>query len=80
MNIEHIYNSVKNFVEKKYGTRRWCYTDYFLDENGRNYFIEQIETDNEILPDWDDDDIVEYICNSISANMFMYYAQQEMLY
>ena len=78
MNIEYIYNSVKDFVENRYGTRRWCYTDYFLDENGRNYFTEQIEADEEILPDWDDDDIIEHICNSISANMFTYeYAKQQ---
>lgn len=79
MNIEHIYNSVEKFIKKSFGTKRWCYTDFFLDENGKKYFIEQIRTDNEILPDWDDEDIIEHICDNLSSNMFMYDAQQEMI-
>lgn len=79
MNIEYIYNKVENIIKEKYGTKRWCYTDFFLDENGKKYFIEQIETDNEILPDWDDEEIIEHICNGISSSMFLYDMQQEML-
>ena len=79
MNIDYIYKNVESFVRENYGTKRWCYTDFFLDEPGKNYFIEQIETDRDIKPDWDDDDIVEHICDSLRSNMGMYEIQQAML-
>lgn len=79
MNIEYIYNKVKEYVKGRYGTKRWCYTDFFLDDLGKTYFIEQVETDSGIKPDWDDDEIVEHICDSISSSMADYECQQIML-
>ena len=67
------------FVKENFGTTRWCYMDFFLDENGKNYFVEQIETDKDIQSDWDDDDIIEHICESFSSNMGTYELQQAML-
>lgn len=43
------------------------------------YFIEQIETDKEILPNWDDEEIIEHICNNISDSMLICDMQQGMV-
>lgn len=79
MNIDYIYKEVEAFVKENYGTKRWCYTDFFLNENGKNYFVEQIETDKDIMADWDDDEIIEHICDSLRNSMGMYDIQQAML-
>ena len=79
MNIDYIYKKVESFIKENFGTKRWCYTDYFLDEKGKNYFIEQIETDKDIMSDWSDDEVAEHICNSLSSNMGTYEFQQAML-
>lgn len=79
MNIDYIYKEVEAFVKENYGTKRWCYTDFFLNENGKNYFVEQIETDKDIMTDWDDDEIIEHICDSLRSSMGIYDIQQAML-
>ena len=79
MNIDYIYKKVEAFVKENFGTTRWCYTDFFLDENGKNYFVEQIETDKDIQSDLDDDGIIEHICESLSSNMGTYELQQALL-
>lgn len=79
MNIDYIYKKVEAFVKENYGTKRWCYTDFFLSENGKNYFVEQIETDKDIMTDWDDDEIIEHICDSLRSSMGIYDIQQAML-
>lgn len=79
MNIDYIYKEVEAFVKENYGTKRWCYTDFFLNENGKNYFVEQIETDKDIMADWDDDEIIEHICDSLRSSMGIYDIQQAML-
>lgn len=79
MNIDYIYKEVEAFVKENYGTKRWCYTDFFLNENGKNYFVEQIETDKDIMTDCDDDEIIEHICDSLRSSMGIYDIQQAML-
>jgi hypothetical protein len=48
MDIKFIYDKVKMWVEEFYGKSRWCYTDYFLDDDGYRCFAEQIKTDKDI--------------------------------
>lgn len=79
MNLIYIYESVKQYIKERYGTKVWCYTDFFMNEQGLEYFKEQLETDNEILPGMDDDEIIEHICNSLNSNMTIYTFQQTML-
>lgn len=79
MHLTYIYNCVKQYIKERYGTKVWCYTDFFMNEQGLEYFKEQLETDNEILPDMDDDEIIEHICNSLSSSMTIYTFQQTML-
>lgn len=79
MDINYIYYRVETFVKEHYGTKRWCYTDYFIDDKGKNYFIEQLETDKDIMPDWDDEEIIEHICDSLKNSMGVYEIQQAML-
>lgn len=79
MNVEKIYNDVKDYIKNNYGTKRWCYTDFFMDNQGFEYFKEQIETDKEITNDMDDEEITQHICNSLSSSMTIYTFQQTML-
>lgn len=79
MNIDYVYNEVKEYVKEHLGTSVWCYTDFFLDEKGFSYFKEEVEIDSCITKEMDDDDIVEYICQSLSQNETMRMFQQTML-
>lgn len=79
MDIEHIYREVESYIKERYDTKKWCYTDFFLDEKGFNYFKEQLETDPNITPDMDDDEIVEHICQSLSHSETINMFQQSML-
>ena len=74
MDIENIYKQVEEYIRERYGTRKWCYTDFFVDEKGFAYFQEQIESDKDITDDMDDDEIAEHICQCLceseTINMF----------
>jgi hypothetical protein len=78
MDIKFIYDKVKMWVEEFYGKSRWCYTDYFLDDDGYRYFAEQIKTDKDITTDMNNDDIVEHIEEALGKSMTMYEFQQSM--
>lgn len=76
MNIPCIYEEVKKWVAEYYGTKQWCYTDYFLDQTGYEYFRDQVETDRDITPDMTDAEIIEHIEEMLGKNMTMYDFQQ----
>ena len=67
--VAHVINTAANtgLYEAKYNT-------ILLPE-----VKEELEADNEILPDMDDEEIIEHICNSLNSNMTIYTFQQTML-
>ena len=79
MNVEKIYNNVKSQIKNRYGTRNWCYTDFFSDTDVFEYFKEQIQNDKDITNDMDDDEIAEHIYDSLCSSMTIYDFQQIML-
>ena len=77
--ISHIYEEVKGWVARYYGTSQWCYTDYFCDEAGFEYFADSLATDQEISAEMSDDEVIDYIEGKLGKNMTMYEFQQSML-
>ena len=78
MDYRHVYEEVKKWVVEFYGTSRWCYTDYFLDDNGYDLFVDQLKIDKSITTDMSDEDIIDHIEEELGKNMTMYEFQQAM--
>ena len=77
--LQCIYKAVKGWVAENFGKSTWSYTDFFLDEQGYNYFLDQIAGDKEIHEGMDMYEVIDIIEQALGQNMTLYYFQQEML-
>ena len=77
--LQYIYETIKTWVANNFGKSTWSYTDFFLDEEGYDYFLEQICNDKEIQDGMDKDEVIDIIQEALGRNMTPYYFQQESL-
>ena len=77
--LREIYSKVKEWVETYYGKKGWFYTDYFIDEDGFEYFKEQLESDPSVTEDMSNDDVADVIEEQLGKNITMSIYQQEYL-
>lgn len=71
MDIQYIYNEIKKWAKGRYKSTCWIWQDYFDDKYGYEYFVEQIENDmrdGNITKDMSDNDIIEYIKETLLSN------------
>lgn len=78
MNKENVYQLVKEEM-RQHGTQKWCYTDYFADEQGKAYFFSELDGDKNIDPNWTDEEVSEYIACKLMENDFFHTAEQTIL-
>lgn len=77
MNIDYIYNECKERMSPHKGT--WAYDDYFIDDKGKQYFIDTLlSEDNYINCFYGDDAKVDYICDCLNENLAMSQFEQSM--